>query len=103
MLSIILIHWKGIYPVEFAIEQLNNWGQNCNVNVTDKRTRGLSSLTATSVFTRERSVQFLTQLCVKKKPKKKKKTLARQHMTSPLPAAIGPFMSLLLSFHPMYD
>ena len=34
----------------------------------------LSSLTVTSVFTRERSVQFLTQLSVKKSQKKKKNT-----------------------------
>ena len=39
LVSIILIHWKRIYPVEFAIEQLNNWGQNCNV--ADKRTTAL--------------------------------------------------------------
>ena len=35
------MYWKGIYLVEFAIGQLNNWGQNCNVNVTDKRTPAL--------------------------------------------------------------
>ena len=47
---------------------------------------------------RERSMQFLTQLCVKKK---KKKTLIKQHTDTPLPVAIGPFMSLLLSSQPV--
>ena len=41
LVSIILIHWIMIYLVYCAIENLNNWGQNCNVNVADKRTVAL--------------------------------------------------------------
>ena len=75
LVSIILIHWILIYLVYCALENLNNWGQNCNVNVADRRTRGLSSLIVSSVVTRERSVQILRQLCVRKA---KKQNLRRQ-------------------------
>ena len=43
-------------------------------------------------------MQFLTQLCVKKKKKKKKEGSIRGRHC---PIAIGPFMSLLLSSHPV--
>ena len=66
-------HWIVIYPVDCATEHLINRGQNCNVDVADKGQQHLSSLTVSSVFTRERSVQLLTQLCVKKPEKKNKK------------------------------
>ena len=35
------MHWIVIYRVNCAIEHLNNWGQNCNVYVADKRTTAL--------------------------------------------------------------
>ena len=55
-----------IYSVYCAIKHLNNRGQNYNVNVVDKRT----SLTV--------RMQFLTQLCLKKKKKpEEKKELAQ--------------------------
>ena len=57
-------HWMVIYPVDCAIVHLINRGQNCNVDVAD----------ISLVFTRERSVQLLTQLCVKKPKKKNKQT-----------------------------
>ena len=34
-------HWIVIYPVDCAIEHLINRGQNCNVDVEDKRTTAL--------------------------------------------------------------
>ena len=34
-------HWIVIYPVDCAIEHLINRGQNCNVNVADKKTTAL--------------------------------------------------------------
>ena len=34
-------HWIVIYPVDYAIEHLINRGQNCNVDVADKRTTAL--------------------------------------------------------------
>ena len=41
LVSIIRIHWIVIYPVDCATEHLINWGQNCNVDVADKRTTAL--------------------------------------------------------------
>ena len=35
-------HWIVIYPVDCTIEHLINRGQNCNVNVADKRATALS-------------------------------------------------------------
>ena len=35
------LHWIVIYPVDCATEHLINRGQNCNVNVVDKRTTAL--------------------------------------------------------------
>ena len=35
-------HWIVIYPVDYVIEHLINRGQNCNVDVADKRTTALS-------------------------------------------------------------
>ena len=71
---------------------MNNQDQNYNVNVIDKK-----NLFNSSVFTRERSMQFLTQLWVKREKNNNKKTLLRQHTRTLLPVAMGPFMSLLLS------
>ena len=34
-------HWIVIYPVDCATEHLINRGQNCNVDVADKRTTAL--------------------------------------------------------------
>ena len=34
-------HWVVIYPVDCAIEHLINRGQNCNVDLADKRTTAL--------------------------------------------------------------
>ena len=31
-------HWIVVYPVDSAIEQIINRGQNCNVDVADKTT-----------------------------------------------------------------
>ena len=41
LVSIIRIHWIVIYPVDCATEHLINRGQNCNVDVADKRTTAL--------------------------------------------------------------
>ena len=92
LVSLKRIHWIIIYLVYCAIENLNIWGQDCNVNVADKRARGLSSLIVSSVVTRERSVQILRQLCVRKT---KKQNVGSHHTKTPVAAAIGPFMSLL--------
>ena len=35
------MHWIVIYRVYYAIEHLNNLGQNCEVYVADKRTTAL--------------------------------------------------------------
>ena len=41
LVSIKRIHWIVISPVDCALEHLINRGQNCNVDVADKRTTAL--------------------------------------------------------------
>ena len=72
LVSMILVHWIMIYLVYCAVENLNNWGQNCNVNVAGKRTAALvffnSKLTKLGRHTSKISA-ILRQLCVKKAKK----------------------------------
>ena len=39
LVSLILIRWIVIYPVDSAIQRLNNWGKTSNVKATVKRGR----------------------------------------------------------------
>ena len=39
LVSLILIRWIVIYPVDNAIQRLNNWGKTSNVKATVKRGR----------------------------------------------------------------
>ena len=40
MVSLILIRWIVIYPVDSAIQRLNNWGQVCNCRGSDHVSSG---------------------------------------------------------------
>ena len=96
--SIILIHWIMIYLVYCAVQNLNNWGQNCNVNVADKRTAALILFNSKLVrHTWKISADIKATLCEKSQKTKSQEAA----FEDALAAAIGPFMSLLLSSHPV--
>ena len=77
-------HWIVIYPVDCAIEHLINRGQNYNVNVNS------------SVFTREISMKFFTQLRLKKS--------THTHTRTPLPVYWSIHeLTVILPPRTMYD
>ena len=93
-------HWIVIYPVDYAIEHLINRGQNCNVDVADKRTTALS-LFNSKLGLHTWKISAVINATVREKSKKtenkNKNKPGRQHKRK----SIGPIMSLLLSSQPV--
>ena len=98
LVSIIHIHWIMIYLVYCAVENLNNWGQNCNVNVADRRTAALI-LFNSKLGRHTWKISADIKATVREKSQKTKSQEAAYE--DELAAAIGLFMSLLLSSHPV--
>ena len=87
-----------IYLVYCAVENLNNWGQNCNVDAADIRTAALI-LFNSKLGRHTWKISADIKATVREKSQKTKSQEAAYE--DELAAAIGLFMSLLLSSHPV--